>query len=775
MSAMKFLKILLIVAGVLLVVIAAGVAYVASTFDPNQYKPQIIKAVKEHTQRTLKLDGDITLSFFPGIGARLGKAALSERASDKEFAAVEDLRVAVKLMPLLSRQVVVDAVEVKGLRANLVKHKDTTSNFDDLTGAPQDKKARPAADSAAPVTIDIDHVRIENAAFTYTDQAAGIRYAVSRANIATGRIANGVPTDVEISLAGQSDKPKAAIETKLKARFTFDVEKQRYALQGLDLRATGDAAGMTGIKLDAKGDLEVRQATKELSVTKLVLKISAKEKGADMNAKLDVPRLSVTKDKVEGSGIVAEVARSEEKSKLAGRIELPSLAGNSGRFEAAQMIVKLDLQQDGASVTGGITSPVSGSIESQRFELPKLSATLAMTDPKLPKSPITAALNGALQVDVHKETANLRFATKIDESTINGRAGLAKFSPPFYTFDVNVDKLDADRYLPQPDPKAKPPQQPGQAKQGKQAERPFDLAALKGLNASGSVKVGSLKISNIKASNVRLDIKATDGRVDVSPMSANLYQGSLAGALSVNAADSSFGVRQNLSGVDVGPLLRDAADMDTLEGRGNVVLDVTARGNTVALLKKSLNGTAAVNLSDGAVKGINIAQSIRSAKAKLATLRGEQVQAADTSQQTDFSSLKATFNIRNGLAHNDDLSLQSPLLRVGGAGDIDIGQDRINYVVKATIVGTTKGQGGRGVDELAGVTVPVKVSGPLAKPSYGLDFSSMVSGVAKQKAQEALANELQRRMGGGATKEGGKEGAKGGSAPADVLKGLFGR
>jgi AsmA protein len=413
---------------------------------------------------------------------------------------------------------------------------------------------------------------------------------------------------------------------------------------------------------------------------------------------------------------------------------------------------------------------VSGSIEAERFELSKLMATLAITDPKLPKSPVNATVTGTLQVDVPKETANLTFATKIDDSAINGRAGLVKFSPPFYTFDINVDQLDADRYLPKSDPKTKP------ATSAKHTEQSIDLSALKGFNANGTVKVGSLKISNIKASNVRLDIKAANGRVEVSPMSANLYQGSLAGALSANAADSSFGVRQNLSGVNVGPLLRDAAGVDTLEGRGNVAIDVTARGNMAALLKKSLNGTAAVNLSDGAVKGINIAQSIRSAKAKLGTLRGEQVQAADKSQQTDFSSLKATFNIRNGVARNDDLSLQSPLLRVGGGGDIDIGQDKINYVVKATIVGTTKGQGGRGVDELSGVTVPVKVSGPLASPAYGLDFSSMVSDVAKQKAQEALAGELQRRMGAGTAKEGAKEGAnKGGSAPADVLKGLFGR
>src|SRR4030067_1365132 len=85
----------------------AGVAYVALTFDPNDYKDQIIQAVKDSKQRNLRLDGDIKLSFFPTIGANLGKVSLSEFNSDKEFAVVETARVSLALMPLLSKQVVV--------------------------------------------------------------------------------------------------------------------------------------------------------------------------------------------------------------------------------------------------------------------------------------------------------------------------------------------------------------------------------------------------------------------------------------------------------------------------------------------------------------------------------------------------------------------------------------------------------------------------------------------------------------------------------------------
>jgi AsmA protein len=239
-----------------------------------------------------------------------------------------------------------------------------------------------------------------------------------------------------------------------------------------------------------------------------------------------------------------------------------------------------------------------------------------------------------------------------------------------------------------------------------------------------------------------------------------------------------------MNGVNVGPLLRDFASNDTLEGRGNVTLDVTAQGNTESAVKKALNGRAALKLVEGAVKGIDIAGSIRNAKARLGALRGEQTQQADKSQKTDFSELTATFKIVNGVAHNNDLSLKSPLLRVGGEGNIDLGSDTLDYLVKASIVGTTKGQGGRDLADLTGITVPVRATGPLASPSYKLDFGAMITDVAKQKVEERITSEIGKRLGGVAGGTAAKDAAKGdaakgdakaGSSPKDLLKGLFGR
>jgi AsmA protein len=199
-------------------------AYIAATFDPNQYKPQIVQAVKERTQRTLKLEGDIRLSFWPSIGAKIGKTSLSERASDREFAAVDEVRVALKLMPLLSGQAIVDTVRVSGLRASIVKAKDGSTNTDDLASPPPAKGAPAAKDGGADFKLDIAGVEITNAAVSYADAAAGTKYVLSKLNFRTGRLAPGVPTQVEFSGHIQGDKPKLDLPVELKTRLTFDPE-----------------------------------------------------------------------------------------------------------------------------------------------------------------------------------------------------------------------------------------------------------------------------------------------------------------------------------------------------------------------------------------------------------------------------------------------------------------------------------------------------------------------------------------------------------------------
>jgi len=232
---------------------------------------------------------------------------------------------------------------------------------------------------------------------------------------------------------------------------------------------------------------------------------------------------------------------------------------------------------------------------------------------------------------------------------------------------------------------------------------------------------------NIKASQLRVDVKGKGGKVDV-PLSLKLYDGSAKLDASIDARPSvpQFAVKGNLTGVNVGPMTKDAIDLDIVEGKGNIGLNLTTRGNRVSALKKGLNGTAGVNLGQGAVKGVNLAKLVQGIQKLSKETAKAETMGLSKDEKTEFSEFHANFKVTNGVAHNDDLSIKAPTLHVTGNGDIDIGNDRMNYTTKVTF--SKQEGGGTG-------TLPVYLTGPFSDLKIKVDYAALVKDVVKQKVQ----------------------------------------
>ena len=375
---------------------------------------------------------------------------------------------------------------------------------------------------------------------------------------------------------------------------------------------------------------------------------------------------------------------------------------------------------------------------------------------KILYSPYTlSGLNVGIKADGQK-LALQGLDVKLDDSRIQGNVGISQFNKPLYTFDLNIDKLDLNRYLPATEAKA------GDSKPAEKAadkgEQLIDLSALKALNAQGNIRIGWLKYGKTEAKNLNVGLKAQDGLASLDPLNVDVYQGTVRGAVKVDArATPAVTIQQSLQNIAVGPLLVDTINNDMLSGNGNVNLNVTAQGNTVTALKKSLGGSVDLRMADGAVKGFDLAGMIRDAKGKLNLLKGESNASADNSKKTDFSELTATFNIKNGVAHNDDLAMKAPVFRLTkgeSKGDIDIGKEQINYLAKPTLVNSLKGQGGKDAEQLGSIGIPVKVTGTFAAPKFGVDMAAMGQALAKSVALDAITEKL-------------------GGTKADALKGLL--
>ena len=160
---------------------------------------------------------------------------------------------------------------------------------------------------------------------------------------------------------------------------------------------------------------------------------------------------------------------------------------------------------------------------------------------------------------------------------------------------------------------------------------------------------------------------------------------------------------------------------------GSVGLNLTSGGLTVGDLRKALNGDVNFKLENGAVKGFNLAQILRKAQA---TLSGNLNYTEDAPKQTDFSTISGSANIVNGILKSDALNAASPLFRFVGNGEINLVDETINYLAKPTIVESSKGEGGAGLDQLKGLIIPIKLSGSLLSPSYKIDLKEAF----KQKA-----------------------------------------
>jgi AsmA protein len=172
-------------------------------------------------------------------------------------------------------------------------------------------------------------------------------------------------------------------------------------------------------------------------------------------------------------------------------------------------------------------------------------------------------------------------------------------------------------------------------------------------------------------------------------------------------------------------------------------------------------------LRDGAVKGVDVERALRNANALLAGSRSETA-SGGADEQTGFSTLSASFVVRDGVARSDDLDLRSDLIRLGGAGQIDVAAGTLDYTVRATVLGTLRGPDGREVTALRGATVPVTLSGPLEQPRYTIDWGE----VAKEQLKARAVDALTRRQ---PAKPDDKPRESIEQRARDALKGLFGR
>ena len=338
---------------------------------------------------------------------------------------------------------------------------------------------------------------------------------------------------------------------------------------------------------------------------------------------------------------------------------------------------------------------------------------------------------------------------------------------------LDVEALDVNPYLPPEQPAGKggaaaPAGGSSPAAKSDWSDATIDASGLKAADVDFALSVGSLTVKQIKVGKSALRLILDNGRLTADLSQLDLYKGAGKGKFVLDGSQNgSVGLDAafTLKGLAAEPFLKDAAGFDRLEGTGNFDVQVTGRGKSERALVSSLTGKGALSFLDGAIKGINLAEMVRNVTTAFT--------GGGSSQKTDFAELGGTFTITNGIVSNKDLALKSPLLRVEGAGTVELPPRTVHYRIEPKAVASLQGQGGK--SDVGGISVPVIVEGPWENLSFRPDLEAMVKGKATEAIQGAIGGKLPSGLlGGSSGSSGSNDGQKSGPLPLNPGS-LFGR
>lgn len=278
-NTMKILKLTGIILSLLLILLISGVIALVTLVDPNRLKPMITAQVEKYTGRKLLIDGDLNWKFFPYLGVSIKNAKLENTPEFNKtvFAEIDHATVGVRLLPLLHSQIESSGIVLDGIRINLIKKADGTTNWQDLAPQSQEKNNNSAKSSAA-LGIAIAGLDISHANISYDDKQTKQSFEVKNFQLHAKDISliNAFPMDASFQLL--VNQPKVVGTFSIHSDIGINLNKQVYTLENTELTTNINNIKST-VKMNLKADL-----TKELvQITHLVGQIANVNLAGQMN------------------------------------------------------------------------------------------------------------------------------------------------------------------------------------------------------------------------------------------------------------------------------------------------------------------------------------------------------------------------------------------------------------------------------------------------------------------------------------------------------------
>jgi len=669
----RTLKILGLVIGVVVVLfVVAGIA-VSLLFDPNDYKDEITAAVQDATGRQLTLDGDLELAVFPTIRIAVGGATLSNAPGfgDQPMARIGSATLSLALLPLLAKRIEISQARLEGLELNLARNRSGANNWQDLGGGGKPQAEAPA-DGGASAPANLD-------------------LGVGAIEIENARIVwNDAATGSRWEL---TDFGMTAEDFGIGERFPLRME---FGLKG--------------------ADVAVKVATDMQATITL----------AENSYRLD--ELAVT---IDGSGAGWPGGPSQAK------LNFDSLAANLA--DETLELNGLTLEFLGITMAGSLSGQklmsnlaLTGAVDIREFA-PRAVLERFGVNVQTADAAVLTRASAKANLLYNSNQAGLRdMQFKLDDSTLTGRVAL---EGERITYDLTVDDINVDRYLPPAAEKSDAP-----AEEGSLDEVDLPLEVMKTVDARGELKFGKTQFSGLTLTNVALPLTVQNGAARLTP-SAQLYGGRFNGdiRIAVQGDSANMSVDQTLDDVNLAALGQDLLGSQDITGTGDVKLKLATTGRNLGAMRRDLDGDVSFTVTKGSLEGIDLWFELRRARARL---DGETLpERGDAARRTTFSSLSATGVVDNAVLTNRDLNGTLDFMTVDGSGTVNLIDDKIAFDLVAKMVDGPVLQSDPAMVKYAGKTLPLKVTGTIDAPSVLPDFSAIL----KQQVTEEAEKKIEER------------------------------
>lgn len=705
----RVLQIILGLFGLLVVLVLAAVILIPLFVDPNDYREDIARAVEENTGRSFEIEGELSLSVFPWLGLEVGRMRLGNPPGfgDQAFAEIGSAAVGAKLMPLFSRRLEVSTLRLDGLRAHLIQLADGTNNWDDL--GETDREPAPRPDDRPGFRLErIDGLRLTDALIIFEDREAGTMIQASVPNLSTGELAPGRPFDLEAQAALTLEEGAEPLQLRLDGNVLLADDLSSATLRGLGFSGAGRLEG-------GQQTFSARTPT-----------VSVLFEGPSVEIEDLALEFEVSGPDVPGGSQAGHMSAPRVTADLAAQ----TLAVPEFSMEAA------GLRADG-DVSG--TQIVEAATFVGRMRVAEFSprSLLERLGEPAPETADRAALGRAsLAARFRAGLDNLELdelQLLLDDTTLTGKAGVGWGDVTRVRAELLLDAIDLDRYL--------SPESEAEAVPAEDVPLAFDW--LDGLDLDASFRAGRLKVNGLTLTDLEGRAVARDGVLTLEPLAAALYGGQVRGSARLDARQTpaTFSLDQSLSALQMLPFVQDLAGFDRLTGVAQLGARLTTTASSTADLMSGLNGELAFDVSDGAFKGINLWYEIQRAHA---LARGRSAPER-TSADTDFRQLKGTAVIRDGRLVNQDLVGGLPFLALTGRGEVDLAQAALDYRLQATVIREAVDELSGERSELAGASLPLRLSGELASPSVSVDLGGLVRERVQQEALQRLGIDEENR------------------------------